>query len=261
MIEETLIDATTITSDSKGEFQQSFTSATGGEYEIRASYTGSNQIAFVSSTTIYVSGDGEPYWHEGNNAITDITPDKTILAVGDRAGFTPKTPMSSGKMLVSIEKDDGILDYFVQDITNTTSRITFDIPETYIPNVYVKVFVLGQLSGEKLPTYKRALSVIKVLPDPKKLSVTLKTEKQKYLPGESVKVTIHVTDATGKALAGANGSLSIVDESLLALAGNPLKNPFAYFYDMKRYLAVNTYTSLLNLVAKLEVKDTSQGEK
>ncbi len=103
-------------------------------------------------------------------------------------------------MLVSIEKDDGILDYFVQDITNTTSRITFDIPESYIPNVYVKVFALGQNSGEPLPTYKRALSVIKVLPDPKKLSVTVSTEKKKYLPGESVKVNIHVTDINGKAL-------------------------------------------------------------
>ena len=113
MLEETLIDTINVMSDSKGEFKQSFSSATGGEYEIRASYTGSNQVAFVSSTTIYASGDGEQYWYEGNNAITDITPDKTLLAVGDRAGFTLKTPMSSGKMLVSIEKDDGILDYFV----------------------------------------------------------------------------------------------------------------------------------------------------
>lgn len=30
---------------------------------------------------------------------------------------------------------------------------------------------------------------------------------------------------------------------------------------MKRYLGVITYTSLLNLVEKLEVKDTSLGEK
>ncbi len=164
-------------------------------------------------------------------------------------------------MFVSIEKDDGILDSYVQDITDTTMRIEFPILDSHIPNVYVKVFAIGQNPGEKLPIYKRALSVVKVLPDPKKLSVSVTADKKKYLPGEAVKVMITVKDKNGKGVAGANGSLSIVDESLLALAGNPQKNPFAYFYDMKRYLGVMTYASLLNLVQKLEVKDASLGEK
>ncbi len=47
----------------------------------------------------------------------------------------------------------------------------------------------------------------------------------------------------------------------MALAGNPQKNPFAFFYDMKRYLGIETYISLVNLIEKLEVKDTSLGEK
>lgn len=47
-------------------------------------------------------------------------------------------------MLVSIEKDDGILNSYIQDITGTTVRIEFPILDTYIPNVYVKVFALGQ---------------------------------------------------------------------------------------------------------------------
>ncbi len=47
-------------------------------------------------------------------------------------------------MLVSIEKDDGILDSYVQDITSTTTRIEFGVLDSYIPNVYVKVFALGQ---------------------------------------------------------------------------------------------------------------------
>ncbi len=81
MIEKTLVDSKNVTTDTQGEFKQNFISATGGEYEIRAIYTGSNQGAFVSSTSVYVSGDSEQYWYEGNNAITDITPDKTLLAV------------------------------------------------------------------------------------------------------------------------------------------------------------------------------------
>jgi len=37
--------------------------------------------------------------------------------------------------------------------------------------------------------------VIKVLPDPKKLSITVSAEKKKYLPGEAVKITVLVKDA------------------------------------------------------------------
>lgn len=193
--------------------------------------------------------------------MTDLIADKSILNIGDTAGFTLKSPVAAGKMLVTIEKDDGILDYFVRDITTTAPRIEFRVKESYVPNVYVKVYLIGQDVGAKLPVYKRALAVVKVLTDPKKLSITLTTDKAHYLPGDPVKMTVSVKDSTGKPVIGANGSISVVDESLLALAGNPKKNPFAFFYDMKRYLGIETYVSLLNLIEKLEVKDTSLGEK
>lgn len=261
-IEETTISKQSVISDSEWRIAYTFLSATGGEYEIRATYTGTNNVGFTSSVFTYVSGgEYESYWYEWNNTVADLTADTTILSVGDKAGFTLKTPIKSGKMLVTIEKDDGILDYYLQDITSTTSRIEFPVLDAYIPNVYVKVFAVGQNPWENLPIYKRALSVIKVLSDPKKLSVIVQADKKQYLPGEAVKLSVTVQDAKGNGVAWANGSVSIVDESLLALAWNPQKNPFVYFYDMKRYLGVETYTSLLNLIQKLEVKDTSLGEK
>ena len=190
-----------------------------------------------------------------------MTADETIVNIGDTAYFTLKSPVKSGKMFISIEKDDAILEAYTRDITSTTERIEVPITEAHIPNIYVKVFLIGQNPDEKLPTYKRALSVVKVTTDSKKLNVTITPEKPRYLPGEKVDLTIAVTDSEGNVVPNANGSLVFVDESLLALMGNPLKNPFAFFYDMKRYLGVETYISLLNLIEKLEVKDGSGGEK
>jgi uncharacterized protein YfaS (alpha-2-macroglobulin family) len=109
--------------------------------------------------------------------------------------------------------------------------------------------------------FKRALSQIRVLPDSKKLTVEVTAEKPKYLPGETLKVTIQVKDADGKPVSGAAGALAVVDESVLALLGNPEKNPFAFFYDMKRYLGTTVHLSLMNLVEKLEVKNAANGEK
>jgi uncharacterized protein YfaS (alpha-2-macroglobulin family) len=53
----------------------------------------------------------------------------------------------------------------------------------------------------------------------------------------------------------------VVDESVLALAGNPRKDPFSFFYALRRYLGTQSYISVVNLVEKLEIKDTSQGQK
>lgn len=251
----------TVSSDNKGEWGETFAPAGDGEYEVRAMYTGGNKQTFTSSSVIYVSGENTTYWNDGNNTVTDLVADKAMMKIGETAAFTLKSPVSSGKMLVTIEKDDGVLDSFVRDIVSTTERIEVPIKESYVPNIYVKVFLIGQDSATKLPVYKRALSVMKVTTDPKKLSVTVTPEKKQYLPGDKVKLTVVVKDSEGKPVALANGSLSVVDESLLALAGNPIKNPFAFFYDMKRYLGIETYISLVNLIEKLEVKDASLGEK
>lgn len=116
-------------------------------------------------------------------------------------------------------------------------------------------------AGNPLPIYKRAMSVIKVITDDKKLTIAITPTKATYLPGEKISLAIRVTDADGKPVKNANGSIAVVDESLLALKGNPKKNPFAFFYEMKRYLGVDTYLSLSRLIEKLEVKDAGSGEK
>ena len=80
------------------------------------------------------------------------------------------------------------------------------------------------------------MSVIKVVTDFKKLAVEIVPNKTTYLPGEKITLAMSVKDTEGNPIKNANGSIVIVDESLLALKGNPKKNPFAFFYEMKRYL-------------------------
>lgn len=184
-----------------------------------------------------------------------------MLKIGDTARFTLKSPVKSGKMLVTIEKDDGILDYFTQDVTGYGQQIQLPIQASYYPNVYIKAYVIGNETGNPLPIYKRAMSVIKVVTDYKKLNIQIVPSKKNYLPGEKITLAISVKDTDGKPVKDANGSVAVVDESLLALKGNPKKNPFAFFYEMKRYLGVDTYLSLSRLIEKLEVKDIGNGEK
>ena len=177
-----------------------------------------------------------------------------MLKVGDTQSFLLKSPVATGKALVVVEKDDGILDYFVHDLTSYADTLTIPVKATYYPNFYTKVFLLGAEDKNPLPVYKRALAITKVSTDDKKLDISVSANKARYLPGEKVHLTI-------KAAPYANGSIAIVDESLLALKGNPVKNPYAFFYDIKRYLGVQTYSDLANLIDKLEIKDASNGSK
>ncbi|MBP8017071.1 hypothetical protein KAZ01_03620, partial [Candidatus Gracilibacteria bacterium] len=251
-----------MTSNDKGEFGDTLITKGEGEYEIKAIYTGINKKSFISVVSTYVSGNSETYyWNEGNNTVTDLVSEKSMLKVGETANFVLKSPVNNGKMFVAIEKDDGILDYFIQDIKSNGEKIFIPVKDTYYPNFYVKVFLIGKDGTNPLPVYKRALSVIKVITDYKKIKVEVIPAKTSYLPGEKMKITIKTADENSKPIANANGSISIVDESLLALKGNPKKNLFAFFYDMKRYLGTSTFISLMNLIEKLEVKDIGDGEK
>ncbi len=260
--EENIIEKTfSLISDEKWYVKHNIVSKNSWEYDIKVSYTGKNNQTFSSTSRVYVAWDDYISWRNDNNSVTELEAEKITYALWETAVFTLKSPVDNGKALFVLEKDDGILDYFVHDITSFGDKIEIPLTEKYYPNIYIKAFLIGSQKDNPLPVYKRALWVVKVLSDYKKLNISLLTDKKNYKPGEKMQVTIEVLDKNGKVVPNANGSLSIVDESVLALKGNPRKNPYSFFYDMKRYLWVETLSNLRYLVDKLEVKDTSDGEK
>jgi hypothetical protein len=248
-------------SDSKWMFTKTIKTKTSWEYEIRAIYTWENNKEFVSSKSVYVAWDEYVEWHNDNNDVTDLTAEKVQVNIWDKADYLLKSPVNNWKALIVIEKDNDILDYFIHDIKSYSDKITIDVKDTYYPNYYIKAFLIWNQENNPLPIYKRALTVTKVSTDYKKLSIDIETNKEKYLPQQEVNLKIKVKDYLWNPVKNADVSISIVDESLLALKWNPKKNPYAFFYDLKRYLWISTYSSLKNLIEKLEVKDSSDWEK
>lgn len=231
------------------------------EYEIRVSYTWNNWKSFSSIQTVYVAWNDYISWWNDNNTITELEADKITYKIWEKAIFTLKSPVNNWKALIVLEKDDGILDYFVHDIKSYWDKIELKLSDKHYPNVYLKAYLIWSQNSNPLPVYKRALSVVKVLTEYKKLNIWIITDKKNYNPADKMQVTIEVTDSNWKVVPNANWSLSIVDESVLALKWNPKKNPYSFFYDMKRYLWVISYSNLKYLVEKLEVKDVSWWEK
>ena len=250
-----------LTTDDKWELAYNVKTKESGEYELKVSYTWWNGQTFVSSQTVYVAWNDYISWGNDNNTVTDLTSDKITYKLGETAKFILKSPVNNGKALIVVEKDNGIIDYFVHEIKTFWDQIDLKLTDKHYPNVYLKVYLIGNQKDNPLPIFKRALSVVKVLTDYKKLNVSILTDKKNYKPADKMQVTVEVVDANGKVVPNANGTLSIVDESVLALKWNPKKNPYSFFYDMKRYLWVLSAWNLKYLIEKLEVKDVSWGEK
>jgi uncharacterized protein YfaS (alpha-2-macroglobulin family) len=181
-LKKTLESSKTVSSSNDGKFKTELVPKLGGEYLVRASYTGKNGSTFVSDSYSYVATDSYSMWNSGNNSVTDLTAEKTMMQPGETAIFTLKSPISKGKIFYSVEKDNTILEAQVVDITGNGQKIEVPVLATYIPNVYLRAYLIGRNDPSGLPVYKRALSQIRVLPDSKKLSVEVKAEKLKYLP-------------------------------------------------------------------------------
>ena len=255
------VETITLTSDAKWEIRHIFQPEKSGQYDIVASYTWSNEKSFISKSSVYLAWEEYVSWRHDNNSITELTPEKTIYTIWETADFTLQSPVNQWRAIFFIEKDDGILDYFVHNIQSYGDKIQVKIQEEHYPNIYLKWYFIGTKPWDILPTYKRALWVVKVLTDHKELSVQVETDQTNYNPRDIVKIYVQVTNKAWESVEGVNWSISVVDESVLALKWNPKRNPFSFFYDMKRYLWVFSYLNLKNLVEKLEVRDVTSWEK
>ena len=230
------------------------------EYKIKAIYTWENWENFISSKNIFVWWEKKFFWWESNNHKTDLIVEKEFLNFWETANLTLKSPVSEWKVIFFIEKDNYILDYFVEDLDSNAQNFSFKIKDNYYPNIYIRAILIWKQKWNPLPIYKVAVSQIRVNTESKKIIWEISTDKKIYKPWEKVEITILTQDSIWNPIS-TNWSISIVDESLLALKWNPKKNPFAFFYDLKRYLWTYSIISLTNLIEKLEIKDIWNWEK
>jgi uncharacterized protein YfaS (alpha-2-macroglobulin family) len=120
--------------------------------------------------------------------------------------------------------------------------------------VYLDAFLLGTQENNPLPIFKRALLWVPVESQQQEITVQVIPKRNTARPGDSVQVEIRAVDSLGKPIPQAYGTLGVVDESVLALAGNPKKQPFQFFYRLQRYLGTDIAYSLYDLIDKIEVK-------
>ena len=112
--------------------------------------------------------------------------------------------------------------YFAADCEVDESNKKFSVSTESMPMGVCKITIFNQ---ENLPCCERLVFVNQK----KQLSITIKTEKEKYLPREKVKASIEVKDAYGNA-SDANISLAVTNDMLLNFADDKQGNLISELY-------------------------------
>lgn len=235
----------------KGDFSRDILMKDPGEYQVTSKTKDSKGNPIVSKYSFYVYGKGEVDVRPENNATLDMVVDNAQVEVGGKAGLILQSPFSKAKALISIETNR-ILDYKVVDIDQNFYRYEVPVKSEYLPNFYVTVVLLGP-SGE----VKFGQSGFNVNTKDKELDVTVTPNKNHYLPSEEVVLDVVTKDKDGKAVS-AETSIAVADLSVLALVGNPKKNPVSFFYS-GRPLGIATSSNLKNLMAEAEIPSGTKG--
>ncbi|MBI5412284.1 Ig-like domain-containing protein [Candidatus Peregrinibacteria bacterium] len=253
---DTYISQTSTVTREKGKSSVEFTIQKGGSYRVVAEVKDEDGRSVKSSSEFYGYSDTYINWPHSNNDKIDVVADRPTYKVGDTATLLVKSPWQGKGVhaLVTVEREN-IMTQEMIDIVSNAQPIKIPITEAMTPNAYVSVIVIKPRDGDTfdekgndtgMPAFKMGYALLTVDTYRKKLDIELKTDKAKYLPGETVRVQAKVTDFEGKP-AKTELSLGVVDMSVQDLLGFYMPDLVATFYS-NRGLGVRTSEMLSYLV-------------
>ena len=118
-----------------------------------------------------------------------------------------------------------IHDYKLIPLDATAKMVEIPIKDTYCPNVFVSVVCVGA----KKQLFKMEKMVM-VSPEDHFLNITVKSNKEKYKPGETASYLISAKYKDGKPATACEVSLGVVDESIYSIRADSTPNIRKFFY-------------------------------
>ncbi len=240
-----------ISTNNNGDWRYALYLGKSGSYEVSVRGVDMRGNAIEETQNIYVYGSGYSYVRQTNDTSLTVTTDNPSVSVGETKGIVIESPFKKAKALITLERGD-IYSYEVVDINQSIYYYEFDFTAQHIPSVIASVTLV---SGD--PDIKHGSVTFNVNTKEKELFINTETNKSVYLPGEEVSLDFEVLDSDGVGVES-ELSVAVVDLSVLALKGNPKKNPVAFYYGLFPH-TVSTISNLKNVLYEVQVPSETKG--
>lgn len=188
----------------------------------------------VTEVPVYVYGGDFYPWMSQDTHVLDLELKNKNLKVGDQAEIFVKSPFRSGKLLVSIERDE-VLSTQVIEFDGNLEPLAIPIKKEFVPNAFVRVVLMKgyddidptqlktESDVESFSILKSGTLELKVAPENKVLTVQAKPQQKIYNAGDEVTIDFEVKNLGDKQ--EAELTVMVVDEGVLQASGFSLKDP------------------------------------
>jgi uncharacterized protein YfaS (alpha-2-macroglobulin family) len=241
-LKETIVFEQGVTSNTYGKAQTSFLPQEGGRYKVVAEVRDGNNQLQRSSMTVFIIGENAVQTTSLQEKRIDIISDKQEYEIGDTAVLTFLSPLDNknAKYLLGYEREK-IHKMGIANITDGNT-LSVHITENMIPNMGVTL--TGQQFGDN-PALAFGEIDLSISTKTKELDIDVQPNKEHYLPGEKVQLSIQTESTSDLAVI-------VVDKANIDMFDSARKNIHTFFYE-KRKIVVETIASLLRLNTEIEI--------
>jgi uncharacterized protein YfaS (alpha-2-macroglobulin family) len=196
----------------------------GGAFVLRA-VAKEGELQASTRMSFYVVGSGYTAWARYDHNRIDLVPERETYKPGETARLMIQSPWEQATALLTVERE-GIRSHTQFALTSTQQTVTVPITAADIPNLFVSVLLVKGRSAANAtpddtsdpgkPAFRLGYAKLTVEDSSKRLSLTVKANKQEFRPAGAAKVDVQVNDALG---AGAQSEVTLwaVDYGVLSL--------------------------------------------
>ncbi len=228
-----------------------------GAYRVRATLAGATGDAAESDVQVYVGGSGDTLWYGHDPNTLTVKLDKTSYKPGETATALVQSPFPNAELHVAVVRH-GVLWETTQTTTSAAPTVRFQVTPQMLPNAAVEAFVVRRGAPPAKPLAdagnalaRAGLTSFEVALDAKYLRATVSSKSAVVAPGAQQTVTVHLSDAAHRPVAG-ELTLIVANDAVLQLTGyrppdlvktvyadQPISTRFA---DNRAALVLNTLT-------------------
>ncbi|MGD9129505.1 MAG: alpha-2-macroglobulin family protein [Candidatus Woesebacteria bacterium] len=216
-----------IVTDKQGEATIKFTPEKLGSYvmTVVAEDSRGNQIS--KDFYFWITDEKQAVFSGQYEQHLDIQIDKEEYQFQDTVKAIISSSEPDRDLFLSFERD-GVRRFQTVKLHAQTATVELPLQQTDMPNIFLSVasFTKGRLDSNN--------RVVHVSPDPQKLTVEIKANKERYVPAETVTLDIFTKDFAGNAIP-AETAVWVVDKAIFELTNQGTADIFNRFWS-ERYL-------------------------